>query len=168
MGEGRTVAEGMDPGDALDMEVQVSGSIRVLAGPLTYEVPKPRAAGIMPLLIEGAVVAWTHRVIHWAVAFGERLNYFGPWGLGVNVVGIEGVRAAPADDPRWPRTASLLWHSSVFEQTHHIATTTATRAELQDDANAVADRLVGDFLQALGAYDRYPDAFPPAARKGEG
>lgn len=161
LSEGRTVAGGMDPGDALDMEVQVHGGIRVLAGPLTYEVAKPRAEGMMPLLIDGAVVAWTHRLLHWAVVFGERLGYFGPWGLGVEVVGITGVRAAPTGDTSWPRTASLLWHSPVFEQTRHTATTTATRAELQDDPNAIADRLIGDFLDAVGAYGRYPDAFPP-------
>lgn len=159
LAEGRkTPSEQFFAVDATDVEVQTSGAIRGLMSRLTYHESHPRVAAGTKRVLESLPVAWSHRLVGWAGALGEQLEYRGPWGFGVHLYGLEGATAVPQDE----RGMRLLSSRSlpVYEAATYQSTTTASFQEIHDDPLGVVDRLIGDFIHSLGVSNRYPDCFP--------
>lgn len=141
---------------ATDIEVQTSGAIRGLMSRLTYREEHPRVPEGTKRVIESLPIAWSHRLVTWAGALGDQLEYRGPWAFGVHLYGLEGVSAAPQDGRSILTSRSL----PVYEAASFQSTTTASFREVQNDPHAIVDRLIGDFVHSLGVSNRYRDCFP--------
>lgn len=156
--EARTTLSDMRADTAVDIELQVSGTVSALVTPMTGRVDGVRESHRLPVVFEGAVVAWVHRMLGWAQSVSREVGYRGQWGFAVHIYGIKGVRASPAERIGRPPSPATLMRSPVYEEKEFTAFATATLQELEDAPPAVADRMIGDFLQALGVGSRYADA----------
>lgn len=143
---------------ASDVEIQTTGAIRGVMSRLTYLEEHPRVPERTKRVFESLPIAWSHRLVAWAGALGEQLEYRGPWGFGVHLYGLEGATAGPQDE----RGMRLLSSRSlpVYEAATYQSTTTATFQEIRNEPLAVVDRLIGDFIHSLGVSNRYADCFP--------
>lgn len=92
--EGRSIKRSGAEDYAEDIEVQVSGAIRLFTSGITYQAEARRIQGEISLVRAGHVIAWVHRVIGYAAHLGPTLGYRGPWGLGVHIYGLAGARAS--------------------------------------------------------------------------
>ncbi|KJL30219.1 helix-turn-helix domain-containing protein [Microbacterium oxydans] len=159
LAEGRkTPTEGFLAEVAADIEVQTTGAIRGVMSRLTYLEEHPRVPEGTKRVFESLPIAWSHRLVAWAGALGEQLEYRGPWGFGVHLYGLEGASAGPQDE----RGMHILSSRSlpVYEAATFQAATAASFQEIRDEPLKVVDRLIGDFIHSLGVSNRYPDCFP--------
>lgn len=143
---------------ASDVEIQTTGAIRGVMSRLTYVEDHPRVPEGTKRVFESLPVAWSHRLVAWAGALGEQLDYRGPWGFGVHLYGLEGVSASHRDE-RGMRIFSSR-SLPVYEAATFQSTTTASFQEILDDPLGIVDRLIGDFVHSLGVSNRYADCFP--------
>lgn len=143
---------------ALDIEVWVSGGIRAMVSEVTYHQDHPRLPEGITHVVEDAVVAWTHRLVGWAKALSDEIEYRGPWGFGVLIVGLAGARALPTAYERRLGLPSMDGSLPIYDAGEHEAVATATYQEMELTPSSLVDRLVGDVIHALGVADRYTDA----------
>lgn len=151
LSDGRTVPTMFEAEYATDIEVQISGSIRVMVSQIAYTSRVERVQGEAPFLVEGLPVAWSHRMARYAAGLSRILDYQGPWGIGIHIYGLAGARAG--GEERWGAYRLPVYDGSTYE-----AVVVASLNEIEVAPGMVVDRLVGDLIHALGVSDRYADA----------
>lgn len=149
LANGRVPHQWMSGEDPTDIELQVSGSVRVLVSRLSYTANAPRIAGEVPFLIDDLPVAWAFRIIGYAARLAEVLPYRGPWGFGIGLDGLDGLRA---------HTGNSRFNSyqlPVYDEETYEAVTLANSTEIVEAPHQIAERLVGDLVHAFGIAGDY-------------
>lgn len=152
--EGRSVHNPRDAEYAEDIEVQITGAIRLLTSGITHRAEIPRVPGELPFVHAGHAIAWVHRLIGYAAYLGPALEYRGPWGFGVHIYGLSGARASTE--------SHRAFQLPVYEADTFEALTSAQLTEMTSSPSMIADRLIGDLIHALGVSKDFPDALAPA------
>lgn len=158
LAEGRQAPADVSYQDETDIEVQIPGSVRAFVSGTTHHEDHPRLPAGVTYIHEGLVLAWSHRVVAWARTLGDLLGYRGPWGFGVHIYGLAGVRRSAQTRDGFRVSSFDSW--PVYDAPLFERTAVANYQEIQDDPAAVVDRLAGDLIHALGASRWYPDALP--------
>lgn len=163
-GPGRTlvsIREGADPDEErmLDVEFRQDGGVRLLAGRLTsivgtraHDDPTPYFA-----ILEVHAVAYSFRLVHWALAVSERTGYRGAWAFGIHGTGMRALLSYVHVQERG--FGAVNGHP--FDAETYRETTTATHVEMLERPHAVAERLVGRLTRALGTAHRWPQLTAP-------
>jgi hypothetical protein len=151
--DARTVKDTTEAEEAEDIEVQLSGSIRILTSAISYQDRSPRLEGTQLFVRTGHLVAWTHRLIGYAAHLGQALGYRGPWGLGVHIYGLIGARAGVEKH--------RAFQLPIYDEDAFEAITSAQLQELTSRPNSVADRLIGDLVHQLGVAKEFSAALMP-------
>ncbi len=162
MGPGRSIVD--EPGydgeeGLLDVELREDGGVRLVAGRMTMQYGGSRLGAPTAVIVDSVAVAYSRLLAHWAAAMGERSSYYGSWVLGIAATRLAGLPSAAVLDGglrfgTWP----------TWDQDDYREITTATHTELQQQPWAVASRLAGRMVRALGTAHRYGNALsPPSA-----
>lgn len=149
LAEGRSVKSMFDALYSMDIEVQNSGAIRVLVTGFTHDARMRRTETDVPVIQEANVVAWAHRIVGLAVKLSEHIAYRGPWGFGVHIYGLTGIRAQ-ADE-------LYLYSRPVYDGSDFENVALASATEMMSNTNPIVDRLVGDLVAGLGVRSQYTD-----------
>lgn len=132
--------------NALDIEFQEDGGIRVFCGRLSF-----RAGGNdRSYLNDGLAVAYATRLIHWARTVAAVSGYRGPWGFGIAATKVRGL-TSHALSMDIGRTAF------PYDRDDYEEVTTATLQEIEDTPGVVVNRVVGQFVRGVGVSHRYDD-----------
>lgn len=137
-------------GSTVDVEFREDGSVHVFVGRLTE---LPRNEGGEKLLLDALAVAYVMRTMSWAMSVAERSEYPGSWDLAVSGVGIKGtVALSNSSDP-------FLYDGTVYPAVTYLATTRATRAEMQENPGVVTGRLLSRFVRSMRLGRHYGELF---------
>ena len=104
-------------------------------------------------ILDGLAVAYSLRLTHWAKAIAARVDYRGAWTFGVAATRLEGLKSFHAYDSWAHREDYDPYDRDCYEET------TAHTSELESDAAAVAERLIGGLLRGLASDPRYAAHF---------
>lgn len=149
LAEGRIVGDHHFARYAADIEVQKTGSVRLLVSGTTDIGTVPRIPEPTTLAITQIPVAWTFRLVGYASRIAQDTGYRGSWGFGIRMGGLEGARAWTDD-----RRAYAL---PVYEESHYEGVSVASLREAENSPGVVVERLVGDLLHGLGVADCYDE-----------
>jgi len=163
--DNQTKVPGM-PGvwNPLDVEVQESGSIRLLVGRVVEHRGIPNMPGRVEALIrEASVIAWAHRLVSYADALAAEIGYSGAWGFGVEVYHLRGLRSV--------HSVEALHSLPVWDADEYSRITTAPGGTLESDRFGIVDRLTSRLAAGLGVETLWrADAFtpPPGSAPSDG
>jgi len=133
---------------AIDIEVLETGGIRVFVGRLTDS---------RDCVLDGLAVAFTVRLIQWAVMLSEVTDYRGGWTFGIAGNRLRGLCSSAVSEGE----------ASPYNRDSYRATTSATKIEMTQQPARVAGRLMGLLLRGLGTSNRYQAALEPVQLPGE-
>lgn len=139
---------GASPEDAVELEVDEDGGLRVFMSRLSDDLPSEGMARKREqrLLMAGAVT-YARQFIALTAAAADHAGYLGNWILAAGATGIQGL---PVHEYLQRGLPSPRLDSSTY-----LRATTASYAELVRQPGTVTDRLIGRLLRATGTYDRY-------------
>jgi hypothetical protein len=161
LGPNRTLNGNDNPEYVLDVEIKMSGSIRVL---VSNTAPNwARGGGLEPeaYVADDVLLAWAHRIVGLSVLLADLTAYRGSWGFGIYVYGINGLRSIWQTDQR-AFTLLPTYSESDFEE---VAIATLDR--MRDAPWEVVSALLNDLVVSLGVRRHYLDALePPATAQG--
>jgi hypothetical protein len=140
-----------DDGRLLDIELRDNGGIRLFVGRGTMFVGQ-NAAEAAEYVLDSLAVAYTRRLVDWAVAVGERTGWRGSWMLGIHGDRLRGRSA-------YAHYLNLgMFRASHFDEDTYREVTTASHLEMQQRPRAIARRLIGRLTETLGTFGHYgPD-----------
>jgi hypothetical protein len=138
---------GSSPEDAVELEVDEDGGLRVFMSRLSDDLRSPSAgAGGQCLLMSGAVT-YARQFVTLTAAAADRADYRGNWILAAGATGMQGMpvheylqrgRSGPRQDaPEYLRATAVSY------------------AEFIRQPGTVTGRLIGRLLRATGTYDLY-------------
>lgn len=152
-GPGRTVLPNPNSGDnddgtLLDIELRDDGGIRLFVGRGTMSVGRPPAE-IAEFILDSLAVAYTRRLVDWAVAVGERTGWRGTWMLGVHCDRLRGRSS-------FAHMNNLgMFNAPAYDESTYREVTTASHLEMQQRPNTVARRVIGRLAETLGTFGHY-------------
>jgi hypothetical protein len=127
----------------VDIEFREDGGIRALVGRASF-VESTDASGKQTVAIfDWLIVSYAVRLVGWAAALGNSLDYRGTWGLGLHASRLRGLQGLSS--------GRQTIHAPRFDSDDYRAVTTASLADLEDKSQYVTGELVGRLLFALGA-----------------
>lgn len=153
-GRGRTLAvyngaPATDDGRLLDIELRDDGGIRILAGRMTAMAPSNYGDAPTSVIMDGLAVAFTRRLINWAVSIGERTGWHGMWLLGLHGDGLRGLESYLVHE------SMRRGHGPTFDVDDYREVTKASHLEMAQRPGTVAYRLVGRMVETLGTINRF-------------
>jgi hypothetical protein len=135
--EDRSVAASARERQLLELEISEQGALRLFCGRGTDMINGQK------VVLPGIVVGLCHRVLAIAKQLAEETGCWASWDFGVAMIGMRG--SVP-----WLPPGTYLADTPTFPDEDYRQTARATREELASRPNAVADRLVGRLIRALG------------------
>ncbi len=158
---GRALREADSRGseDVVEVEVHEHGGVRMFMSRLSYSVGGP-VGEPEQVIFDTAAVVFTRRLVALTLAVADEAGYFGPWALAAGATGLHG-RAAYRHPSRWPHSES----GQRFIEDRWAQATVTSYAELAQQPGTVSQRLIGQFLRALGVREDWDQALsnPPLA-----
>lgn len=143
----RSAPDDFDEKNALDIEIQEHGGIRLFCGRMT-QAWRPQGAEIQAAICDGLALAYVARAVRWAKAIADLADYRGAWGFGFTATRLNGlISSALIND--WTQRAS------PYDRDDFESTTTATLTELEDAPGRVVNRVIGQLLRGLGTDHKY-------------
>jgi hypothetical protein len=140
----RTDRQGLNE-NVVELDVHEDGGLRILMGRLSDHLQSANEQ----VFFDQHVVVYTRQMIALTVAAAERAGYLGNWILAIGATNLRGKYsyeyARGGWDDKGPR-----YSTDTYERA-----TTASYAELVNQPGAVATRLVGRFLRALGTTSKF-------------
>lgn len=134
-----------------DLRIQPDGSV----GIIVTRVSTPAERDGSPRALDSVLLASAWRLLGWVNAVAEETGYSGTWDLGVHATGLLGRRSLVFADPtRYDEDEGL-----AFDENDYRATTSVTRAELEEPATAVR-ALAEPFLRGLGTWQHWTTRIP--------
>ena len=150
---------GPSPEDAVELEVDEDGGLRIFMSRLSDSLPSPdRAANGQRLLPVGAV-SYSRQFVALTAAAAEHAGYLGTWILAAGATGIGGL---PVHDYLLRGRAGPRSDASTYRRA-----TTASYVELIKQPGTVTERLIGRLLRSTGTYELHADAFTDPADQGQ-
>lgn len=144
-GDDFTKIEGNEK-SGFDLRIQPDGSIGIIVTRVSTQAER----GGSPRALDSVLLASTWRLLGWVSAVAQETGYTGTWDLGAHATGLQGRRSLVFADPiRYDGDEGL-----AFDETEYRATTSATRAEL-DDPVTVVRALAEPFLRGLGTWQHW-------------
>lgn len=147
-GDGRTPGEQQEEDQVVDLEILVSGGIRLFNGRLTDLL---RGDPPTTVILDGMLIAHAFRLALLAGEVAGHCRYSGVWDLGILGDKLRGNRAYT--DNRWGT------HNPAYDRDTYSQTTWATTQELSDEPAQVVRRLCEPFLRGLGTWSTYEPLF---------
>jgi hypothetical protein len=132
----------------LDVEFRQDGGLRLLIGRLTADWARNEDGSFAQFILDALAVAYSLRMVHWATAVAAETGYRVSWAFGVHGTGMRGLSSSQF------QYELSLGRAPVFDADTYRETTTASYAEMADQPKAIAERLVGRLVRALGT-DQY-------------
>jgi hypothetical protein len=127
----------------VDIEFREDGGIRALVGRASF-VESTDASGKQTVAIfDWLIVSYAVRLVGWAAALGNSLDYRGTWGLGLHASRLRGLQGLSS--------GRQTIYAPRFDSDDYRAVTTASLADLEDKSQYVTGELVGRLLFALDA-----------------
>jgi hypothetical protein len=146
----RSVAPDSKEKDIVEVEVHEDGGLRIFMGRFSDTYPDGE-----DLLLDVAAVVYVRRLLALVAAAADESGYFGNWVIGVGATNLRGRRSS-----RWRSDLRLSGDGPRYSDDTYERVTVASYPELVNDPGAVAGRVVGRLLRALGTNDLYPAAAP--------
>jgi hypothetical protein len=135
----------------LDVEFRQDGGLRLLVGRLTADWTRNEDGSFAQSILDALAVAYSLRLVHWAAAVGIATGYRGSWAFGVHGTGMRGLSSSHY-------RYELQRRGPIFDAHMYRETTTASYAEMADQPQAVAERLIGRLVRALATDQHWSEA----------
>lgn len=114
------------------------------------------------VILDALAAVYAIRLAAWAAEVGQRTGYRGSWALGVHGSQLRGVTSLESS-----RSSGFQSDGQPFDAADYREVTTATHLELLERPQAVAGRLVGRLIRALGTEPVFAQALSAPERKDE-
>ena len=151
--------DGPSPEDAVELEVDEDGGLRIFMSRLSDSLPSADPAATGQRLFPAAAVGYARQFVALTAAAAEHSGYLGTWILAAGATGIGGL---PVHDYLLRGRGGPRPDASTYQRA-----TTASYAELIKQPGRVTERLIGRLLRSTGTYELYAHAFTDPADPGQ-
>jgi hypothetical protein len=136
-------------GNVVELEVHEDGGLRIFMGRLSDYLQSADEH----VLLDQHVAIYTRQLIALTVAAAKRAGYLGNWVLAAGATNLRGKYSYEYARSRW-NDEGPRYDADTYERV-----TMASYAELSKQSGAVASRLVGKLLRALGTTSEFAHLF---------
>lgn len=143
---GRTVAPEGDEEKVLELQLGEDGALHLFCGRASYT--RGGAGGALEVAFEHLIVGLCRQFLAVALAVSHASGYLGSWDVGAAVTGLQGTISAEMAN-------NFASTATPYAANDYRASSRSSLEELRARPFAVADRLVGKLVRALGSR-RFP------------
>jgi hypothetical protein len=143
-----TAGESWGDEDLADVEVRVSGGIRVMIG--AGSIREPVRGHEYQGLSSNLLVAWAYRTVLASRNLAQTLSYRGPWRIGIAVTNLRGVVGFKPVS-----TYRVEVAGATYDESEYLRSVEVSAFDLEDRPAEVVARLVKSLLRPLGLWAHY-------------
>jgi hypothetical protein len=139
--------------NVVDFEFREDGGFRVLVCRITAQWGQNP-----PVIMDGLGIAYVRRSIYWAARISEITNYRGKWLFGISASNLRGLSSHTF------LNGGMIGEGPMYDASEYREVTQTTFIEMTQEPWAIAERLIGRLLRALGSRTRYAESIESPSR----